>query len=213
MTCVWGVSKNRNWRTMPPSDAEENQLHYKSIAKIITITILHPNLHIWIQQTLPQLTIVHSVISCHAILLKATSNFRACDVWKSYHTVLQYNFLLPYVSYIYCNTVNYSACTLTPPCSCKAELCYNKIQCNTVAQRCQTPSEFHLKHLSILCSPVDLIKVQLQIESLGAKVHILFLPYRLLRFVFLQHQSEPRSRAADTNAFLLLGIEPLHCYD
>lgn len=56
-----------------------------------------------------------------------------------------------------------ASCTLTPPCPCKAEPCYNKIQGYTVAQCCQTPSEFHLKDLMVFCSPADMIKLELQL--------------------------------------------------
>lgn len=66
-----------------------------------------------------------------------------------------------------------ASCTLTPPCLCKAEPCYNKIQGYTVARCCQTPSEFHLKDLVVFCSPADMIKLELQIQNPTAKVHML----------------------------------------
>lgn len=103
-----------------------------------------------------------------------------------------------------------TACTLTPPCPCKAEPCYNKIQGYTVARYCQTPSELHLKDLVVFCSP-DMIKLELQIESPTAKVHMLLAYcscYRDWRGLFIKIKANQEEKSHSSLFLLLFCFHP-----
>lgn len=93
----------------------------------------------------------------YAINSHSKSNIIACSLFTQACST-------EHLPHKYTKILSSASCTLTLPCPCKAELCYNKIQGYTVALCCQTPSDFHLKDLVVFCSPADLIKLELQIE-------------------------------------------------
>ncbi len=107
------------------------------------------------------------------------------------------------------DTVKYCLYTDTSM-SLQAEPCYNKIQGYTVARCCQTPSELHLKDLVVFCSP-DMIKLELQIESPTAKVHMLLAYcscYTDWRGLFIKIKANQEEKSHSSLFLLLFCFHP-----
>ncbi len=107
------------------------------------------------------------------------------------------------------DTVKYCLYTDTSM-SLQAEPCYNKIQGYTVARCCQTPSELHLKYLVVFCPP-DMIKLELQIESPTAKVHMLLAYcscYTDWRGLFIKIKANQEEKSHSSLFLLLFCFHP-----